>query len=212
MAKATLEQLIADLQQDALLMGALVESSVDQSLKALFNRDLSLVAQVAEQDLRIDRLYRKLEEDCLTVLAFHTPLARDLRHIGTLLQLSRDLERIGDYAVDICETVPHLLLYPELPEMARTRDMARRCQVMVAHALTALTELDPQAGRRLYHEDDAVDADYAILYKTLAGQQVQRGPVEPLLLLLLIIRYLERMADHATNIGSRVAFIVTGER
>ncbi len=212
MAKANLEQLMTSLRQDTLRMGALVERSVTQGMQALFTRDLALAEQVIMQDELIDQLYHKLEEDCLLVLAFHTPLARDLRYIGTVLQLIRDLERIGDYAVDICEEIPRLILYPPLPHMARVKIMSGRCQDMLTQTLTALANLDPFCGRRLVIADDLVDEDYDSLYQLLAGQPCSEDSVEPLLLVLLIIRYLERMADHAVNIALRVGFIVTGER
>ncbi len=212
MAKASLQQIISSLQQDTLCMGALVETSVAQCIQALDERNLTLAEHVIAQDQRIDRLYRKLEQDCLNILAFHTPMARDLRHIGTILQLIRDLERIGDYAGDICAVIPPLICYPPLPQMSHVHVMACRCQEMVMHSLTALTDLDAQTGRHLVIEDDAVDADYDTLYRALAAHPMEQGPMEPFLLLLLVIRYLERMADHATNIGLRVAFIVTGER
>jgi phosphate transport system protein len=83
---------------------------------------------------------------------------------------------------------------------------------MLSHSLVALTELDADLGRQLKREDDAVDEDYTNLYNTLAQQSDIRGSVEPILLMLLAIRYLERLADHSTNIGQRVAFIVTGQR
>jgi len=212
MARLSLTQRISDLQQDTLRMGALVETAVAEGIQALLTCDLALAERVIAQDDLIDRYYRKLEVDCLDILAFHSPLARDLRHIGTLLQLIRDLERIGDYTVDICETIPDLANYPQPSAILQVRGMAYRCQQMVTLSLTTLTNLDPTGGKQLVRADDAVDADYANLYHTLATQKVGLDPVEPLLLLLLIIRYLERMADHATNIGLRVAFIVTGER
>jgi phosphate transport system protein len=212
MINVSLEQLISQLRQDTLRMGALVESAVSQAFQALFQQNLALADQVIKQDDRIDFLYRKLEQDCLTMLAFHTPMARDLRYIGTVLQLSRDLERIGDYAVDICEDLPRLLLYPPLPEMTHVELMGQRCQNMLTRSLTAFTELDPLMGKILMKDDDEVDSDYEVLYQCLAQQHAGAQSVEPLLLVLLIIRYLERIADHSTNIALRVAFIVTGVR
>jgi phosphate transport system protein len=88
----------------------------------------------------------------------------------------------------------------------------QRCQKMLSHSLAALTELDAELGRQLKREDDAVDEDYTNLYNTLAQQSDIKGSIEPILLMLLAIRYLERLADHCTNIGQRVAFIVTGHR
>lgn len=193
-------------------MGALVETSVALCCQALFQMDLSLAEKVITEDARVDHLYRKLEVDCLNALALHSPLAKDLRYISTILQIIRDLERIGDYAGDICEVIPRLVLYPPQPELNKIKPMAQYCQALVTKSLVVFTQLDSEGGRNLARADDAIDDEYTYLYNFLAMQHTGDRPIEPYLLMLLVIRYLERMGDHATNIGVRVAFIVTGER
>jgi phosphate transport system protein len=128
------------------------------------------------------------------------------------MQLVRDLERIGDYAKDLAEISIKVFPYPpheSLPEIAL---MSHHAQAMLATSLVALADLDAASGLSVKQLDDTVDSAYECLYQTLAHQRDIPGVVEPILLLALAIRCLERMADHATNIGQRVAYIVTGQR
>jgi phosphate transport system protein len=212
MRQAELALQIKRLQQDVLRMGALTESSVVLAHQALFEQNLAAVDLVFRQDKQIDRYYRQIEQDCISTIALRSPVARDLRLISTLMQLIRDLERIGDYAKDLAEVALRMVMYPTPPELKRIQVMMQRCQLMLSHCLVALTELDADMGLRIKREDDAVDNDYASLYDTLAQRSDLSGPVEPVLLMLLMIRYLERLADHTTNIGQRVAYVVTGQR
>ncbi len=212
MRQAELQLQIRRLQQDVLRMGALTESSVVMAYQALFEGNLAVVDRIALQDKQIDQFYRQIEQDCISVIALRSPVARDLRLISTLMQLIRDLERIGDYAQDLSEIAVRLVMYPPRPELKQIRVMMQRCQVMLSHSLAALTDLDADLGLRIKREDDEVDEDYSTLYAAMAKQSDLKGPVEPILLMVLMIRSLERLADHTTNIGQRVAFIVTGKR
>ena len=203
---------IRRVQRDVLLMGALVENSFLLACKALFERDLSAARQIKGQDKQIDRFYRQIELDCVSLLALQVPVSQDLRLLSALMQLVRDLERIGDYAVDLGEIAIKLFPYSVHPCLKDIQIMADRCRAMLAMSLASLSNLDAQTGLDMKLKDDAVDAEYESLYMILAQQRDIQGVVEPIVLLVLIIRHLERMADHATNIGRRVAYIVTGQR
>ncbi len=199
-------------QRDVLLMGALVENSCLLACKALFERDLSAAQKIKIQDKQIDKFYKQIELDCISLLALQAPVSRDLRLLSALMQLVRDLERIGDYADDLGEIAVKLFPYPPHACFTEIQIMADRCRAMLAMSLAALSNLDAQSGLEMKLRDDAVDAEYDKLYDVLAQQRDVPGIVEPTVLLVLVIRHLERMADHATNIGKRVAFIVTGQR
>lgn len=203
---------IRRVQRDVLLMGALVENSCLLACKALFERDLSAAQQIKIQDKQIDRYYKQIELDCIGLLALQAPVSRDLRLLSALMQLVRDLERIGDYADDLGEISIKLFPYSPHDCLADIQTMAERCRAMLAMSLAALSNLDAKSGLEMKLKDDAVDAEYENLYNVLAQQRDVPGVVEPTVLLVLVIRHLERMADHATNIGKRVAFIVTGQR
>lgn len=200
------------IQADVLRMGALVERSCWLAQQALFDRNLAAADQLPAQDKLIDQMNRQIELDCIKLITLQSPVAQDLRLLSTLMQLVRDLERIGDYAEDLGEIATRLFVYPVPDCMTDVRHMADLTWGMVSLSLAALTDLDAESGLLVKTRDDAVDDSYRQLYSQLANQSNIQGSVEPILLVMLVIRHLERMADHATNIGKRVAYIVTGQR
>jgi phosphate transport system protein len=206
------ERQIKRLQRDVLRMGALVENSFWLARQALFERNLEAPNKIAIQDEQIDYLYRQIEQDCVTLIALQAPVAQDLRLLSAFMQLVRDLERIGDYAEDLGEIALRLFPYPIPADMEQVKLMCDRSRAMLALSLAALSDLDAESGLAVKMRDDAVDLDYEMLYYSLSQQRDIQGTVEPIVLLVLSIRHLERMADHATNIGNRVAYIVTGKR
>lgn len=200
------------IERDILRMGALVEDSFRLSHQALFARDLSCAEVIPSLDKQIDRFYRQIEADCVLLMTLQAPAAIDSRSLGAFMQLVRDLERIGDYAQDISEIAVKLFPYPPHPCMSQIEEMSHHARAMLATSLVALADLDAEVGQRVKQLDSIVDDAYHDLYEILANQRDIKGVVEPLLLLALLIRHLERMADHATNIGQRVSYIVTGHR
>ncbi len=189
-----------------------MEQSFRLSHQALFAHNLEAAREVVALDDQIDRYYRQIELDCATLMTLQSPVAQDLRVLSAFMQLIRDLERIGDYAENLAEIAIKLFPYPPhdcLPEIAV---MSHHAQAMLAASLEALADLDATAGKTVKQLDDKVDDAYDDLYQALAHQRDIKGVVEPILLLALVIRHLERMADHATNIGQRVSYIVTGQR
>ncbi len=206
------ERQIKRILRDVLRMGALVERSCNLAREALFDRDLEAAEKIHKQDKKIDRLYKQIELDCVNLIALQSPVAQDLRLLSALMQLVRDLERIGDYAKNLGDVAIRLFPYPDSPHIGQIRQMFDRCRAMLALSLKSLSDLDAESGLDVRHRDDAVDLDYETLYNLLAQQQNVPGIVEPIVLQVLVIRHLERMADHAANIGKRVAYIVTGQR
>ena len=200
------------LERDTLRMGALVENSFRLSHQALFSRDIASAEAIPILDKQIDQFYRQIESDCVLLMTLQAPAAQDSRLIGAFMQLVRDLERIGDYAKDLSEIAVKLLPYSPHPCMPQIELMFHQAQMMLATSLVALADLDAEVGNRVKQLDSTVDDLYTSVYNTLAYQRDIKGVVEPLLLLALVIRHLERMADHATNIGQRVAYIVNGSR
>ena len=200
------------LEEDVLRMGTLVEESFRLSHQCLFTRNLEAAREIPLLDKRIDRYYRQIEQDCSITIALEGPVAQDLRCLSAFMQLVRDLERIGDYAKDLAEIGVKLFPYTPHTCMEEIKTMSQQAQYMLGTSLVALAELDPKAGQKVKKLDDMVDDAYEKLYQTLAYQPNIGGVVEPILLLVLIIRHIERMADHATNIAQRVSYIVTGHR
>lgn len=198
--------------QDVLRMGALVEESFRYSHQALFQQNLEAIPKIKKLDKEIDQYYRQIELDCASILTLQAPVAQDLRLLSAFMQLVRDLERIGDYAKDLGDIASKLFLYPQYSCMGEISDMSKHAQLMLAKSLIALTELDGSAGKKIKFLDNTVDDAYDRLYHFLAYQKDIVGIVEPIVLLTLVIRHLERMADHSTNIAQRVSYIVTGNR
>jgi phosphate transport system protein len=200
------------LERDILRMGALVENSFRLSHQALFARNLTAAEQLPLLDKQIDQFYRQIELECAALITLEGPVAQDLRLLSAFMQLVRDLERIGDYAEDLGEIALKIFPYPPHRCVPQIETMSHHAQAMLATSLVALADLDAQAGRSVKRLDDVVDTAYETVYQTLASERDIKGVVEPIILLALVIRHLERMADHATNIGQRVAYIVTGQR
>jgi phosphate transport system protein len=193
-------------------MGTLVEESFRLSHQSLFNGNLEAPEKISLLDKKIDHYYRQIESDCATLMTLQAPVAQDLRLLSAFMQLVRDLERIGDYAQDLAEVALKLFIYPPHACMEEIAAMSLHAQLMLATSLVALADLDAEAGKKVKQLDDVVDDAYERLYCLLAHQRDIPGTVEPIVLLVLTIRYLERMADHATNVAQRVSYIVTGHR
>lgn len=206
------ERSLRRLEQDVLRMGALVENAFRLCHQALFCQDVEAAQALPLLDKQIDHYYRQIELDCATLMTREAPVAQDLRLLSAFMQLVRDLERIGDYAEDLGEIALKLLPYPPHTCLPEIEVMSHHAQAMLASSLLALADLDAHAGQAVKTLDDKVDQAYDQVYQTLAFQRDVKGVIEPLLLLGLVIRHLERMADHATNIGQRVTYIVTGHR
>lgn len=206
------ERSLRRLEQDVLRMGALVENSFRLSHQAIFYQDLEAAKAIPLLDKKIDRYYRQIELECVSMMTLEAPVAQDSRILSAFMQLVRDLERIGDYAKNLADVAIKLLPYPPHPCLPQMEVMSHHAQAMLAASLEALADLDASAGSAIKELDDQVDTAYDTLYQTLAFQRDIKGVVEPIVLLVLAIRHLERMADHATNIGQRVTYIVTGHR
>ena len=207
-----LQRSLRKVQQEVLRMGTLVEQSFRLSHQSLFEGDLDAIPRLLVLEKQIDIYYRQIESDCATLMTLQAPVAQDLRILNASMQLVRDLERIGDYAQNLSEMAIKLVKYPPHPILPEIAQMSEHAQLMLATSLVALADLDQSAGARVKEYDDIVDDAYDRLYNAIAMQKNVPGVVEPVLLLGLIIRHLERMADHATNISQRVTYMVTGKR
>ncbi len=193
-----------------------MENSCLLARYALCDRNLEAAQQLKIHDKQVDQFYRQIEVDCIELLTHPPQGMQDLRHVSAFMQLIRDLERIGDYAKDIGEVAIKLFPYPPHPCMNQIQVMLDRCRSMVALCLVAVSDLNADVGIDIKDKDDAIDEDYEYLYDRLVHPPptttTPPASVESIVLLVLVIRYLERIADHATNVGRRIAYVVTGER
>jgi phosphate transport system protein len=192
-------------------MGALVENSFRLAHQALCQRDVRAAEPIAAIDWKIDRFYRDIESECAELMAIASPVAQDLRLLTAFMQMTRDLEVIGDLAGELGEIARKLFPYPEHPCLPVIGMMSDRAREMLGSSLAALADLDGDAGAVIEGLDDEVDRLYQEIYEDLVYQPNISGAVEPIVLLSFAIYHLERIADLSTNIAHRITFIVTGQ-
>jgi len=209
--KAFAEEL-ASLQDDLKRMGAVVEEMLEKAIKALANRDVELAREVEDMDDIVDRYNIDIETRSLRLLALQQPMAGDLRTIAAAMKIITDVERAGDYAVDIAKLAEQLADRPLFKPLEDIPRMAQLVQEMLRETLTAFVSRDLDQVQQMIAHDEEVDHLYHSLYDELIGF-IQRDPglTDQAVGLLLLARYLERIADHITNIGERIYYMETGE-
>mgnify|MGYP001325602652 CR=1 FL=1 len=193
-------------------MGQSAADAVEAAMEALCTADAEAAA-VVQGDGRINNMERDIEHRCMTLLLRQQPVAGDLRRISTAMKVVTDIERIGDHASDIAEIIPHLVTVRKEgdPAVSQAIAMGRKAYQMIQDAMAALTAEDELAARKVIAADDAVDFDFNAIKHTLA-QEIAADPakVDAALDLLMVIKYLERIGDHAVNVAEWVQFVRTG--
>lgn len=207
-----LDHEIAKLKKQILSLAADVEESVVNSVDAIRTRDAKLAGQVVDFDHHIDAVEVEVEEECLKLLALYQPVAQDLRFIVSCIRLNSDLERIGDLAVNIAERAIYLASVAEPSEKpVDVGSMGNLVRSMLSGALEALVSLDAGRARSVCAMDDEADSMHRSTFARVEDA-VLRHPAEfaTLTHYLSVSRYLERIADHATNIAEDVIYMVEG--
>lgn len=203
---------LEELQHDLLKMGAFVTDAIHRSVLSLNNLDADLARAVIAGDDTVDQMMIDLEKGCLRVIALHQPMASDLRQVGTVLKIVTDLERMADHATDIAKVTLRLEGEKLIKKLVDITRMAEQVQLMTREALEAYVHLDVQRARRMIAMDDEIDRTYNHLFDELLGiMQVRPEAVKQATYLLMVAMYLERVGDHATNLGEWTIFQVTGE-
>ena len=203
------------LQLDTMLarMGHAAGGAIESAMTALRTGDTELARSVIARDSEIDSAEHEIEHRCLTLFLRQQPVAGDLRRISTAMKVVTDMERIGDHAADIAEIIPHLVTVRKEgdPAVSQAIAMGRKAYQMIQDAMAALTAEDELAARKVIAADDAVDFDFNAIKHTLA-QEIAADPakVDAALDLLMVIKYLERIGDHAVNVAEWVQFVRTG--
>ena len=194
-------------------MGRSSADAVENVLEALCVADADAAAAIVKGDARINNMERDIEHRCMTLLLRQQPVAGDLRRISTAMKVVTDIERIGDHAADIAEIIPHLVTVRKEgdPAVSQAIAMGKKAHQMILDALDALTAEDENAARRVIAADDAVDYDFNAIKHQLAQEIAEDpGKVDAALDLLMVIKYLERIGDHAVNVAEWVQFVRTG--
>ena len=194
-------------------LGNMVEQALDQALRSVEERDATLAQNVIDGDREIDLAEIALSEECLMTLALHQPVAGDMRYIGSVLTINKDLERIGDLAVNIAEQA--IRLAHESPFTNTLLDLrveSARVRKMVKESLDALVHLDASLAMSVINADDAVDEMHLDLCRVVEEELPDHPDnVSRLIEVLTISKQLERIADHAVNIAEDVVYVANGE-
>jgi len=205
------EELTA-LKQRILRMGALVETQVANSIKALVERDTDLAKRVIETDHQVNAYDVEIDEECIRLLALRQPTASDLRFITTAMKISTDLERMSDLAEDICERALELAEEPQLKPYIDIPRMANWARVMVKEALDAFVNRNADLARKVCRDDAFVDDLTGQIFRELLSYMMEEPQtIGRSIRITFIAKYIERIADHATNVAEMVVYLVEGK-
>ncbi len=203
---------IDNLKKKILHLTAMVEQNLEEAVRSVKERDVKLAIKVIATDDAIDHYEVEIEEDCLKTLALYQPVASDLRFIITVLKINSDIERIGDLAVNIAQRAKTLAESKNQNVPFDLSEMFKLTLSMVKKSTDALVLLDPNLARDVAAMDDKIDDMHRGAYEVVE-KEIIKDPqgVEYYINLLGVSRYLERIADHATNIAEDVVYLVEGQ-
>ncbi|HYR72365.1 MAG TPA: phosphate signaling complex protein PhoU [Candidatus Acidoferrum sp.] len=200
------------LKQTLLAMGGLVEDQIRRAMRALLERDDVIAQEVIDRDRQVNTYDVEVDEQCVNLLALHQPAASDLRFITTAMKIVTDLERIGDQAVNIAQRALELNREPQLKPYIDLPRMADRAQRMVKESLDAFVAGDTALARQVCAADAEVDALKEQIFRELLTYMMEDPrTVSRAIRVILISRFMERVADHATNIAEMVIYLVEGK-
>lgn len=211
--KILFEKKLGKLQNSLLKMGGLVEEAIAKAVFSLREQDFALAEEVVRGDDSIDELELEIEEGCLALIATQQPMAKDLRKVATLFKMIVNLERMADYATSIAKIVCRIGSDPLIKPLVDIPRMAVTTQVMVKESLDAYIHENLELALEMIAKDDDVDHLHSQIFRELLIVMMENPKtITQATHLLFVSRYLERIADHATNIGEEVIFLVTGEK
>jgi phosphate transport system protein len=200
------------LRERLLKLGYMVESAIRDSVKGLVERDSGLAKEVIKRDHLINALEVKIDEECIRLIALRQPMAKDLRFITTAMKITTDLERMGDLTEDICERAIELNEEPQLKPFVNIPKMAEIAQGMVRDALDAFVTGCSQLPYEVIKRDDEVDALTVKNFNELLAFMIRDPKTISLAVKrTYVAKYLERIADHATNIAEMVIYMCKGK-
>lgn len=212
MPRPTLDRQIHLVQDEVLALGSMVEQAMLLAMEALKNRDVALARRVFENDLAINARRYAIENNIMILMATQQPMAHDLRLLAALLEVSVELERMGDYAKTVAKVTIRLGDYTGPIPMREFSQMADLAISMLHRALSAFIAEDASAASQIPVEDNQVDEIFnrslqALITAMIADPEI----IDQATLLMWVAHDLERMADRVSNICERTVFIVTGE-
>lgn len=213
MTRKTFDVHLEELHNDILKMGSIVEKQIYQCIEALVDQDGVLAETVIKNDDLADDLQRDIEDKCIKLIATEQPLAKDLRNIFTTTKIVTDLERMADHAVDIAKIAKRLKNEQYIKELIDIPKMANIVREMIKESLDAYVDADVDKAYVVCKKDDEVDAIYKnVLNEMIPLMTKDQALINQATQFLFICKYLERVADHVTNICEWTIYLVTGEQ
>jgi phosphate transport system protein len=201
------------LNEEVASMAGLATQAIETAVMCIVDKDARWKPEVERLDKEIYSLEQVIEKHCLDVIALHTPVASDLRTVSTCLKIITDLNRIGRYASDIVESYEVLAASNGFARMVNIEHMAELVVGMVNDAAQSFIKRDAESARQLFERDDEVDCLYDTNFRAVVTYMIEDPrKITAGTHIILVSRYLERIADHSCNIGERVWYMVTGER
>jgi phosphate transport system protein len=210
--RATFDRALDQVKDDVLRLGAKVEQALERAGRALVQRDPDLADRVRWDDTEVNELQRQINTAITTLIATQGPVARDVRELLALYHASAELERMGDYAVNIAKLAQQLASEPETPILKQIPRMEQICREQLRDAMRALVDISEDAARGVCQRDDEIDHLYNSVYEdaiammTAAPERARQATH-----MLFAAHHLERLGDRVTNIGEDVVYLATGQ-
>ncbi|MCG8558147.1 MAG: phosphate signaling complex protein PhoU [Proteobacteria bacterium] len=206
------EQQLRELKENVLLMAGRVEEMIDSSVRALVQGDSELARRTIRSDRKVNRAELDIDELCMLLLAKRQPVASDLRRITFTLKMVTDLERIGDLGVNIAERALDLERLPRWPLYEGIVDMAAITRSMVKDAIDAFVQGNVDQAAAVIERDDKVDELYThVFHEALELMRKEPATIQRGIHVQSVAKWLERVADHSTNLAEQVIFMVKGK-
>ena len=210
--RTTFHKKLREIQDDILVMGSMVGKAILRSIDTLKNKDVELAHQIIADDQKINSLRFSIEEKCIELIATQQPMAGDLRIIVAILNITTEIERIGDYAVGIARITVMIGDEPLIKPLIDIPRMAEQTSDMLRRSLDAFINRDAEAAKKISTEDDLVDHLYDQVFRELLVFMAEDPKtITRATRLMWAAHNLERAADRVTNICERIVFVITGK-
>ena len=212
MAKGTLNCELENLKDSLREMGRRISAIMEDTITVVWKRDVELADKIVFGDAEIDKMERQIEQKCLDLITHQAPIAGDLRLITSALKILTDLERIGDQCADVCEIIATMTDMPDILALNMLPGMFEKAQTMYNNSLVCLLNKNTELAHEVIKADDEVDALFIECVDRMAKMvNASTGTAGHVINLMLIAKYIERIADHATNIAEWAIYLATGK-
>lgn len=203
---------LENLKLELIKMGDTVMQNIEAGLRSFLTMDVDLAERTVKADKIVNAFEQTIEKECLKIILKEQPVAKDLRLITSVLKMITDLERIGDHAADISKMTIFMEKTKKPHEIQEMKPMTEAATEMIRSALSSFINRDVALAERIHDDDDVVDAHFESVKRTVASA-IRNGTIDAdyAIYALMVAKYLERIGDHAVNIGEWVVFSITGE-